>query len=381
MKMKALPALLAVVLSAGIFAGCGGNNTPAGSSAVSSETGTGLGIKYARHFSIDYLGGGVKLVTDSEGNKLLLVPKGTNVPAGYDNAVLVETPITRALYTSTTYVGALGALENDSVYDSVAGVCTPEDQWTTPQVLARFKSGVTNYVQCSQTSVGNIEEIVKTMPDFAFTAGNDVAGIQLRGLLDEVNIKHATILPEDGNAENLEWIKFYAAFFNLDEEADRVFEDKLAQLRELYEKAAGVSKRPTVAYGIISDGIVYTQSGSSNLADQIDKAGGIYLFKDVKGSGSVTITREEFLNKCRDADILIYGSLPQYTPDKAFLLGTEPLMAEFKAFKNDRIYILDQGYYMNSAKVVERFKDMVSIFHPDMFPGHELSMYRKLESL
>jgi ABC-type Fe3+-hydroxamate transport system substrate-binding protein len=87
---------------------------------------------------------------------------------------------------------------------------------------------------------------------------------------------------------------------------------------------------------------------------------------------------EEFMKQCRDSDIIIYGSSPQYCPDKAFLLETEPLMAEFRAFKNNNIYVYDLGYYMNNAKVVEKFEDMVSILHPELFPGRELVMYKKL---
>jgi ABC-type Fe3+-hydroxamate transport system substrate-binding protein len=129
---------------------------------------------------------------------------------------------------------------------------------------------------------------------------------------------------------------------------------------------------------MIWGGMVYTQAGDSTLAQQFEKAGGTYALKGLEGSGSITITMEEFIKNCRDTDIIIYGSLPQYCPDKAFLLETEPLMAEFRAFKNNNIYIFDQGYYMNSAKVVEKFEDMVSIFHPELFPGRELVMYMKL---
>ena len=379
--MKRFAVILAVV-STLFYIGCAGNNTPAGSPASLSKSETGLGIKYARHFNIDYLDDGVKLVTDSAGSRLLLVPEGVNAPPGYAGAVQIKTPISRAMYSSTVYVGFLGALENDSLYDSVIAVCTPEEYWTTPQILERFKKGLIHYVLCGNTTVVNIEEVAGIKPSFVFTGGsNDASDRQFRSLLSELNIKHAVVMTgnEEGHAGALEWIKFFAAFFNLDKEADRIFEAKLAQLDELYEKAANVSDRPTVAYGLIWRGLVYSQTGSSTAAQQIEKAGGIYVFKDIEGpTDSVIITMEEFLNKGRDADILIYGSLSQYTPNKAFLLGTEPLMAEFKAFKNNKVYIFDQGYYMNSDKVVEKFMDMVSIFHPEMFPGHKLTLYRKL---
>ena len=110
MKKKVLMVLPVALLVVLVFFGCTKNNTPQKSTAVSP--GVKLGIKYAQNFSIDYLGNGVKLVTDSDKNKLLLVPKGVTAPSGYNDAVLIETPIANALYTSTTYVGLLGALEN-----------------------------------------------------------------------------------------------------------------------------------------------------------------------------------------------------------------------------------------------------------------------------
>jgi len=341
-------------LSAGIFAGCAGGNTPAGSTSAASEAKTGLGIKHARLFNIDYLDNGVKLMTDPEGKKLLLVPIGTNAPPGYDDAAVIETPITRAMSNSITNNSYLDALEDDSLRDSITVV-----------------------------NRSTVEEIVKANPDIVFL-GNGMGDVDIRlgSLLDEVNIKHAAVTEweEVGNAAELEWIKFFAAFFNLDEKADRIYEAKIACLNELYEKAASASYRPTVAYGLISRGVVYTQSGSSILAGQIEKAGGIYVFKELEGfTSSVRISMEELLDKGRNADIFIYGSLPEYCPDKAFLLETEPLMAEFKAFKSDRIFAFDRDYYINRAKVVERFEDMVYMFHPDMFSGHEFSMYRKLD--
>jgi iron complex transport system substrate-binding protein len=363
-----------------LFLSCTRNNAPAVSPAVSVSAATGFGIKYAKNFNIDYLGNGVKLVSDSDKNKLLLVPKGVKAPSGYNDAILVETPITRALYVSTTYVGFLGALEDDSLYDSVAAVCTPEEEWTTPQVLERFKSGITRFVNHSMTTVGNIEEIILINPDFAFTGGNNDSDARLRNLLDQANVKHVTLMEwtEEGNAACLEWTKFFAAFYNLDEEADRLFQTKLARLDELNEKAANVSNKPTVVYGAFWNGIVYTQPGNSTLAAQLENAGSIYALKELEGAGSVMLTKEEFLNRCRDTDIIIYSNLPQYCPDKTFLLKTEPLMAEFRAFKNDAIYVFRQGYYMNNAKVVEKLEDMISIFHPELFPGREMIFYQKL---
>ncbi|MDR0818438.1 MAG: ABC transporter substrate-binding protein [Oscillospiraceae bacterium] len=395
MKHARLTAVLsAIAVFIAMFAGCAANSdspptpSPATPSSAEATTATAapakteLGIKYAKNFKINYLADGVKLVTDSDNRTLLLTPKGVTAPAGYDDAVQVETPVSNSMFTSTTYVGYLGALEDDSVFDSIAAVCTPREDWTTKQVIDRFASGKIKYVEQSHWNAGDIEDIVGIRPDLVFSGGGDDAGMQLRALLDEVNIKYATLMDytEEGAEANLEWIKFFAAFYNLDEQADRLFNEKIAYLGELEAKVAetSIDSRPLVAYGLVYDGTVYTQSGSSTLAEQIEKSGGIYALKDLEGTGSITITMEEFLNKCRNADIVIYGSLPQYCPDKAYLLETEPLFAEFDAFKNDNIYIFDRGYYMNSAKVIEKYEDQVFMFQSSLLPEHALTMYQKL---
>ena len=87
---------------------------------------------------------------------------------------------------------------------------------------------------------------------------------------------------------------------------------------------------------------------------------------------------EEFVDKCKDADILIYSSMIQYAPDLKFVAELDPLMAEFKAYQDKQIYVYDNGYYMNNTAVDEKFEDLVSILHPEAVPDHQLKHYIKL---
>ncbi len=177
---------------------------------------------------------------------------------------------------------------------------------------------------------------------------------------------------------SLEWIKFFAAFFNKDVEAHEIYEAKLARLDELYKEFENTpdDKRPVVAYASVFNGVVYTQAGGSVLATQLRRAGAKYAMAAVEGEGNLELTMEAFLKDSKDADILIYASLPQYVADKAALLAIDPLFGEFKAFKENKVYFLDKGHYMNKAKVVEKFEDLVAICHPDKMPDHKFTMYQ-----
>ena len=136
------------------------------------------------------------------------------------------------------------------------------------------------------------------------------------------------------------------------------------------------NERPVVAFGMVFGGVVYTQAGNSTIAKQLERAGAVYALKDLEGEGAVQIGMEEFLDKCKDADVLIYDSLPQYM--MGTLLDEDPLFAEFKAYQNGRVFTMDNGYYMKSAQVVEKFEDIVAICHPELEENHQFTIYQPL---
>lgn len=429
-RKKVLPLIIGITLAAGSLSGCGNNSaatesqiteavTPAATEATeaaasdtkASETqsetakdtetesqketketaqseaagitdASKLGIQYAKNFKIEYMDNDVKLVTDSEDRELLLVPKDGEVPAGYEDKILVRTPLEHAMYTSTTHVGYLAPLNNESVYDSIAAVTTDESQWTTQAILDRFKSGQIKFVNQDHWTSGDVEEITSIKPDMVFSGVGDQSGADLRAQLDEVGINYVCIgdYTEKSSEANMEWIKFFGAFYNLDQEASDAFnkiEQNIADLRDKVKDLKDEEK-PKVAVGMIYDGVVYTQAGDSTTAKEIESAGGTYALSDLEGDGSVQLGMEEFVDKCKDADILIYSSMIQYAPDLKFVAELDPLMAEFKAYQDKQIYVYDNGYYMNNTAVDEKFEDLVSILHPEAVPDHQLKHYIKL---
>lgn len=377
-KRRFLALMMASVLTAGMMST---QSVVFAEETTEEASETELGIKYAELINIEYLENDVKLVTDGDGNQILLVPEEAEVPEGYD-AMVVTTPVKHAIFTSTTQVGLLGALNEESLYDTIAAVTTDKDSWTTPQIIERMESGAIAYVAQDHWTAGNIEEIVEIEPDVVFVSGGDEAAVQLCAQLKEVGIPYIVISEwmESSGEGQLEWLKLFGACYNLDEETDAIFEGKLERMAELKELTAEIAEedRPVVALGMVYDGIVYTQGADSTTAKNIEAAGGVYALSDLEGEGSVQIGMEEFVEQAKDADILIYSSLITYSPDKAYLEGMEPLLAEFHAFQDDTIYVYGQGYYMNSAAVDEKFEDLVAIIHPELMEDYELLHYVKL---
>lgn len=371
MKKRVLSLLLTGVMCAGMT-----------SVWVSAEEAAELGIEHAELFTIDYLENDMKHVTDGDGRELLFVPRDAEVPEGYEDAQVIRTPIQAGLFCSTPQVGLLGALDDETLYDTIAAVTTEKDAWTVPEITERMENGQIAYVAQDHWTAGNMEEITTLQPDVVLISGGDESAVQLAAQLDEVEIPYVVITEwmEPTSEGKLEWMKLIGALYNLDEEADAIYDAKLETVAELKEAAAAVpeEERPVVAVGMIYDGVVYTQGKDSSTAKEIESAGGVYALNDLEGEGSVQIGMEEFVDKAKDADVLIYSSQITYTPSKEYLAELEPLLTEFKAYQNDTVYVYAKDYYMASAAVDEKFEDLVAIVHPELMEGYELIHSLKL---
>lgn len=392
MKKGMLFLSCAALVCAVIFSGCEKKSNPVQSPAENAVSAAGGGstgkiaIKYAKNFSIEYLPDQAKLLTDSDGNKRLLVPRGQEAPPGYEGIQVVPTPIRNALYTATPQVGFVDALSkalgDDSLFGSIGGVMNSHEEWVIPQILEGLEKGTIKYIPQDYRTAVNIESVVSLSPEIVFTGGLQESQVLLRALLDEADIPSVTVTnwTEPDNTAGLEWIKFFAAFYNLDELADGLFEAKLDRMEELSKITAGIPdpERPVAAFAMVYDGVVYAQGGQSTTAQELYRAGGLYAFRNIPGRAGINLGMEEFINSARDADVLIYTSLPAYCPDKQALLDVDPLLGELRAFKEDRVFILDKGYYMNSAGADEKFMDTVFMLHPELLDGYALKNYVRL---
>ena len=372
--------LLAGILAVSQLAGCKTDDAAGSNSDGRPGDTAGLAIRYAENFSIRYLPDGVKLVTDADSRELLLVPDGVPVPAEYGDKTLVRTPISHAFFSSTSHVGLLGFLGLDELYDSIAAVSTDESSWTTPQVLERFANGQIQYIPAGTVDPPDAEIVLELDPDIYFSIA--YPGIGVLSQYEDVGIVYAAVgeWMEKSNPAYMEWVKFFAAFYNLDELADQVFEAKMARMAELRAMVEDIPEadRPVVAYAQMSNGNVHTQSSDSTTAKEIWNAGAVYYLDDLGGEGNPQISMEEFFDNARDADILVYYSLITYTPDKTALLELDPLFGELKAFQDGEVYVFAADYYMNSAAKDTLFEDMLAIFHPELMPGHELRLIIRL---
>ena len=332
-----------------------------------------LHLRYATHFQVEYLGNGCKLVIDGAGRKLLLVPRGQRPPKGYQPDQVIETPVKKVVSKWTTIPPLLRAL---GVMNSIVGVTTREKDWHIAGIRKGMAAGRIKYLGSSRAT--DYEQLLRVHPD-VFFAGE----WEKTEKLNELGIPFAVVTEylEDNPLGRLEWIKFFAAFYNREREAERFFAKAVSRITTLSGKLKAVGNRPDILWGFIAgQGRIYVPGGDSYVAKMITMAGGAYVFKNIKKAGGAPITLEEFYDRGRDANIYISsGMLPQYgiTSIKK-LVAVHPILADFRSVKRGNVWCFQPWYWESIDKTDGIIADLAAIFHPALFPGHKPRYFFKL---
>jgi len=116
----------------------------------------------------------------------------------------------------------------------------------------------------------------------------------------------------------------------------------------------------------------------------LKQANANYLWQETKGTGSLSLSFETVFEKAKDADFWITSG--QFAT-LAEMIGANPHYAQFKAFKNKKVYsfaakkgktggILYYELAPNRPDLV--IKDIVKILHPELLVGYKPFFFEKL---
>lgn len=327
-------------------------------------------LKYSKGFSVKYLKGGLKKVIDGDKRTLILVPKGKEVPEEYKNEIIINTPMNNVLAASTIQGCLLRAIQE---IPSITAVTTKEDQWEVSEVADAMKSGKIKYV--GENTAPDYEKISSLKPSMAFVYSGDYGLQPMMKKLDELKVKYAVsneYLEEDPLGR-MEWIKFIAAFYDKEDLAEKYFDDAVKKVEDTTKKIAN-DKKPKVSWGIVYNGKVYVAKPDSYVGKMIEMAGGDYIFKN-ENVGNGTVTLEEFYAKSKDADILIYSSLNQYSPTLKSVIEQAPILEKIKPVMDKKVWCFHPDYYQSVDKTDELITDLAAIFHADSYKDYNTKHY------
>lgn len=346
-----------------------------------------ISIRHAKGFTLEYKEN-YKIVTvlnpwqDADVTyQYLLVQRGTAPPAGYEHVPRIDVPVRSVITLSTTHLAYLDQL---NLLDRLVGYSTFE-HINTPGVLKRIADG-----KLKETGGGpelNLELVLALNPDVImtyYTLGSPYdAHFKLleAGLKVVINAEYMELTPL-GRAE---WIKFLAAFFSKEQEAEMIFTTIVDAYETMAARTKNVAERPTVLLNAPYDGNWWIPGGSSYLVKFLEDAGATYLWADDPSSGTHVLAFEAVYEKAADADYWLHTGQWNTLNDG---LAIDERFAYFQAFQQGRVY-------NNNARVNEYggndywesgltrpdilLADLIKIFHPELVPDHELAYYKKLK--
>ena len=341
-------------------------------------------IEYADCFTIVHHGGYKQVIVFDVWNKdtlsnNILIPDGTVSPTDLPyHDYIIPVPVSSVAPLSGTHLGFIDLLDE---LDTIKGVTNGERLYNK-KLQKKYQNG--ELAELGTAMATNLEVILDVNPDIVMKTGfEDIRNNDERILDSGIPIAYNIEWMETKMLGRAEWIKFVGAFFCKEQEADSVFraiEDRYLAVTNLVRN---IENRPTVLSGSNSKGTWFMPGGRSYIAQLIEDAGGAYHYKNESSKGSIPLSFEIVLENLVDADIWIgprASSLPE-------LLLMDERYKLLKAYKTGQVYNIDNrvtetggnDYWESGvARPDLMLKDIISIFHPDLLPDHQLHFYRRL---
>ena len=281
---------------------------------------------------------------------------------------------------STTFVGYIDALD---LHDTLVGVATP-DFINNLTVHERIDSGQIKTVQVGQSL--DMESMLLLRPDLILTSssGNPRFDVHPQLARSGLPIVLSASYMEQHPLARSEWIKFVAAFFEKDAEADAIFKDIAQRYEALAASTANIATRPTVFCGTPYAGAWHAPGGRSYMAQAIADSGADYLWADDTTGGGIPLDFERVFYKAANADIWIN---PSSYRDLNSLFSADQRFKRFHAaatgqvFNNSKQFNATGGnniWERGIAHPDEVLADMIKVFHPDLAKDHTFIYYEQL---
>lgn len=370
--MKKLSLAICLILILSLVSGCGttqdvanGENTEGDKELVQVES--TMELKYTSDFSVKYLEDGSKLITDGIGRQLLLVQKGEDTPAGYEETPVVYIPIEKVIITSETQ-GSM--LEPSEGIKTVVGYTENINDWYIEELKENIEKEKVAFLGGGESP--DYEKIRELAPDIVIL---DAGFQQVGDKLDSLGIPYI-IDSSDWEADpmaRMEWIKLFATFYNKEEDVIAYFDKGEEKLKEVEERVEGLEK-PKVSWGFLITGKAFVPYSGSYVGKHIELAGGDYVFTEIgpDKTHTATITMEEFYTGGRVADVYISSGPPSYnTSTKDIIDRGLPIMKDMKPLVEDRVWCYQPWYYQVVHETPEAIEELQAILYPELYPDYK----------
>lgn len=310
-----------------------------------------------------------------------LVPRSSEVPQIDEAALIIRTPVKRMVPMETVTIGYLAEL---GLLDSIIAAASVEFI-SNPEVTKRVASGDVASLQSGQGL--DVEKMLLLQPDIIITSvlGDSNFDVPPKLVRSGLPVVLSAGYMEQHPLARAEWIKFVAAFYEMDARADEVFDAVEANYKRLKGLSAEVSEKPTILCGAPYSGVWHVPGGQSYTARMIKDAGGDYLWSEDTTQGGVPLDTERVFLKAALADLWIN---PSHHRSMTALLSIDHRFGKFAPAKNRKVYNNTKQVTPSGGNAIWEtgvtrpdhvLADLLHIFHPDLLEDHDLIYYQHLK--
>ena len=319
-------------------------------------------LLYAENFSVDYYEGGFKLLETMDGTQILVVPEDKEIPQNVDDdTIVLKQPVQNMYLVSSAVMDIFSKLD---AIDTLRFSSQTEDNWYVDDAKQAMEDG--SLIYAGKYSKPDYELIVSEGCSLAIENSMIFHSPEVMEMLESFDIP---VMVEYSSYEShpmgrVEWIKFFGALVDKEDEAQRIFDEQIDILDSV---AANENTGKTVAFFYItSNGLVQVRQSNDYIPKMIELAGGRYIFDNLGDSESKRSTMnmqvEEFYDGAKDADYIIYNS----TIDGGLssvdeLIDKCPVLADFKAVKDGNVWCTTNDMYQQSMSIGYMIKDIHSM--------------------
>lgn len=307
-----------------------------------------------------------------DGRNYLIVPEGKDIPKGVKSfgkksgkdAVelsVIKKPVDKIYLAASS---AMCRFDSIGAVEKIALSGIERDNWYIDAAKKSMDDGKLEYG--GKYSAPDYEKIVSKDINLAIESTMILHTPKVMEKLEKLGVP---VFVDRSSYESdplgrCEWIKVYGLICDKEAESKRDFDDQV-ELAKNFE-TSDISGKKIAFFSINSKHLVYTRSSDDYFSKMVEKAGGEYLApKDVDSdnhSSYLSVSMEAFYDYAKDADILIYNSTIEDSPESiASLKSEDAIFADFKAVKNGDVWYADKSLYQFTDRTGNIIKDLNDI--------------------
>ena len=319
----------------------------------------------AKFFTIESFKDGYYVIDTNRGKtsqRILVVPEGKEAPEGTGkDVVIVKQPVNSSRVDSKSLISMLETI-NPELLNKVNLVAMKRENVDIDSLAANMDSGVTEY--SGSTNNPDVELIKSKAPDL-YLANSDLLGQEEYTKLKEAGVDPviAYYHVEEEPFGRIEWVKVLGALYGCMDEAQAFYQNQKDVMAAV--DASKAADKTFIMFCINKEkNTAYVRRQDDVIAKIGSMAGGKNAMTDTKGMSWEEMTIDEFAEKFKDTDYMIYmtnhGDVAETISD---LKGFSEKIGEFKAVANNGIWRTSKDYLL-----MNDYGDMVKELN-DIFSG------------